>query len=486
MAAMRGDAGTDGAGAEALTGMKMSELRKYAADMGLGREDIARAIDSDRPKQALVDTIVHHSRHDGRGTFALVTELRALRQSSLEDRAQAEGVSQRELVNAIDDDDSPRGAIVRLIVQRRMETGSAERPSPTVAQPALDSTLPVCPFCTNRSLSNGPAEVPAGGRTRQRRELKSERKTPKWGRWWRQLGYNGPKCKTSQAHAYELMARMHPNSANAHACTNPDASLDIADCQRCSEVLRDHIMRQKPNSALCTRAQPCDDCKKVLEHFMLSGDALWAKFDERAQQNKLKRAVLSVDGANLKPGAKSLGGLSQDGSRAGRATAHGGAQKRAKTLGRASVSMPGTLDHSADRAAADLTHAQRKNEFAALLASLHNQPFDATREGIASRAVAPATTDNSATGMRPPGLDTHSRVAPPAGNWQQAPLHFQPHLQPHLQPQPQLQPHLHAQSQLQHVQPQPQLPMQPHLKPMLANRPLSDPGDDPEQSHGAL
>ena len=145
-------------------------------------------------------------------------------------------------------------------------------------------------------------------------------------------------------------------------------------------------MRQKPNSALCTRSQPCDDCKKVLEHFMLSGDALWAKFDERAQQNKLKRSALSVDGANVtsEPGAKSLrrAGLSQDASRAGRAT---GPRKRAKTLGRASVSMPGTLSDSADRAAADLTHAQRKNEFAALLASLHNQPFDATREGIASR-----------------------------------------------------------------------------------------------------
>ena len=125
--------------------------------------------------------------------LALVAELRALRQSSLEIRAQAEGVSQRELVDAIDDDDSPRRAIVRLIVQRRM----AEHPSSTAAKPALDNTLPVCPFCANRSLTNGPTEVPAGGRTRQRRELKSERKTPKWGRWWRLLGYEGPRCEPS-------------------------------------------------------------------------------------------------------------------------------------------------------------------------------------------------------------------------------------------------------------------------------------------------
>ncbi len=192
MAAMRDGAIADGAGEESLLGMKMSELRKYAVDMGVEREDIARAIDSDRPKQTLIDTIVHHS-HDGRGMLALVAELRALRQSSLEIRAQAEGVSQRELVDAIDDDDSPRRAIVRLIVQRRM----AEHPSSTAAKPALDNTLPVCPFCANRSLTNGPTEVPAGGRTRQRRELKSERKTPKWGRWWRLLGYEGPRCEPS-------------------------------------------------------------------------------------------------------------------------------------------------------------------------------------------------------------------------------------------------------------------------------------------------
>lgn len=186
----------DGVCTETLLGMKMSELRKYAADMGVRREDIARAVDSDRPKQTLIETVVNHSRHDGRGTFTLVAELRGLRQSALEDRAQAEGVAERELIEAIDDDDDPRGAIIRLIVQGRMDKGSCS----TEAQPAPDNTLPVCPFCTNRSLSNGPVEAaPAGGRTRQRRELKSERKTPKWGRWWRQLGYNGPKCGSSRA-----------------------------------------------------------------------------------------------------------------------------------------------------------------------------------------------------------------------------------------------------------------------------------------------
>ena len=191
---MASAAPSDGVCTETLLAMKMSELRKYAADVGVRREDIARAVDSERPKQTLIETVVNHSCHDGSGTFTLVAELRGLRQSALEERAQFEGVSERELIEAIDDDDDPRGAIVRLIVQRRMDQAS----SSTDAQPAPDNTLPVCPFCTNRSLSNGPVET-AGGRTRQRRELKSERKTPKWGRWWRQLGYNGPKCGSSRA-----------------------------------------------------------------------------------------------------------------------------------------------------------------------------------------------------------------------------------------------------------------------------------------------
>ena len=38
-------------------------------------------------------------------------------------------------------------------------------------------------------------------------------------------------------------------------------------CQRCSEVFRDHLIRQKPNSANCSRDDPCHDCAKLLENF---------------------------------------------------------------------------------------------------------------------------------------------------------------------------------------------------------------------------
>ena len=41
-------------------------------------------------------------------------------------------------------------------------------------------------------------------------------------------------------------------------------------CQRCSEVFRDHLIRQKSNSARCGRAASCDDCAKVCLRAMFS------------------------------------------------------------------------------------------------------------------------------------------------------------------------------------------------------------------------
>ena len=63
-------------------------------------------------------------------------------------------------------------------------------------------------------------------------------------------------------------------------------------------------MRQKPNSAKCSRDEPCDDCNKVLAHFDLSGEQLWSKFDERAKHNRLKRSRNSIDSASAPPRGK--------------------------------------------------------------------------------------------------------------------------------------------------------------------------------------
>lgn len=127
----------------------------------------------------------------------------------------------------------------------KQEQHLRSHPAPLASQLATDKSevANTCPFCI----------VLPNGKTRQRRVLKRERQRPKFGRWWRQAGYNGPKY-----------------------------------CQRCSEVFRDHIMRQKPNSASCTRDHPCDDCTKVLHHFDKTGQALWDSFDERAASNKAK------------------------------------------------------------------------------------------------------------------------------------------------------------------------------------------------------
>ena len=119
-----------------------------------------------------------------------------------------------------------------------------------------------CPFCdggmgcppTTGGETVG-AEQP-GSRTRQRRCIKSDRKSYKLGRWWINFGYSGPKY-----------------------------------CQRCSEVFRDHIIRQIQNSAQCARDRPCDDCLKVLANFQTTGPQLYQIFDEQAQKNLIKKSV---------------------------------------------------------------------------------------------------------------------------------------------------------------------------------------------------
>ena len=107
-----------------------------------------------------------------------------------------------------------------------------------------------CPFCK----SEAEQETEIDRRTRMRRKRDMPRKRQRFGRWWRAAGYDGPPY-----------------------------------CQRCSEVFRDHLMRQAPNSAQCSRENPCDDCARVLPSFRRTTDEeLWARFDERNTKNKEK------------------------------------------------------------------------------------------------------------------------------------------------------------------------------------------------------
>jgi hypothetical protein len=137
-------------------------------------------------------------------------------------------------------------------------SAKATRPSSrSTEQPeSMEPAVP-CPFCTE----NGEDDelVSDGRKTRKRRRKAVSRTTQRHGRWWQTLGYDGP--------AY---------------------------CQRCSEVFRDHIIRQKPNSAECNRNNPCHECAKVLAHFS-SGTGnhtqLWDAIDARGYAKVRRRTA---------------------------------------------------------------------------------------------------------------------------------------------------------------------------------------------------
>ena len=169
--------------------------------------------------------------------------------------------------------------------------------------------------------------------TRHRRVAKAERKKFKVGMWWRHFG------APSMGHAMyctavfmllaapvafitvmrcPMMLSTIPGSAHSGLIRGAGYS-GPKYCQRCSEVFRDHIVRQKPNSAMCNRKVPdaarhplrahcrdealtssamrnrqnaCADCFKVLQHFNVSEDldVLWQRFDDRAKSNQMKSA----------------------------------------------------------------------------------------------------------------------------------------------------------------------------------------------------
>lgn len=117
-------------------------------------------------------------------------------------------------------------------------------PSTAGGAPTAPPTGVHCPFCSS------------GGCT-QRKRRRARRVDVKMGRWWRSYGYAGP--------AY---------------------------CQRCSEVFRDHIMRQLSNSAGCRRDSGCSVCAQVLEHFdePTGGGDKMQRYDEKVLATGGKKA----------------------------------------------------------------------------------------------------------------------------------------------------------------------------------------------------
>ena len=122
------------------------------------------------------------------------------------------------------------------------------------APPSVEPVEQACPFCKDDDSTKEHAAADSGV-TRLRRQRSKPRKAIKFGQWWKAYGYDGP-CY----------------------------------CQRCSELFRDHCIRQLSNSAGCSRGDECPDCAKILGHFgHIKRSEIWAHVDAREQANKLKR-----------------------------------------------------------------------------------------------------------------------------------------------------------------------------------------------------
>ena len=61
-------------------------------------------------------------------------------------------------------------------------------------------------------------------------------------------------------------------------------------CQRCSEIFRDHIIRQISNSAGCSRERPCRDCHTILQHFKTPLEQVWRLIQEKCREKARPKA----------------------------------------------------------------------------------------------------------------------------------------------------------------------------------------------------
>ena len=91
---------------------------------------------------------------------------------------------------------------------------------------------------------------------RKRRQMKRVRTENKLGCWWKKYGYTGPRY-----------------------------------CQRCSELFRDHIIRQYSNSAGCSRRFPCNDCTRIIKHFTLPLNRAYHKMDKDRPKRRRSREL---------------------------------------------------------------------------------------------------------------------------------------------------------------------------------------------------
>lgn len=159
--------------------------------------------------------------------------------------------------------------IVSVIAPPKLQPGMQAMPpcesAPTsIALQATpsDNVAELCPFCLggDSASEHRRDEALGGGGTRLRRQRGAPRRSIKMGQWWQSFGYDGPRY-----------------------------------CQRCSELFRDHLIRELSNSANCSRGNECSDCAHIVAHFK-NHDEVWSKVDARKEANELKRKNREASG----------------------------------------------------------------------------------------------------------------------------------------------------------------------------------------------
>ena len=215
-----------------MMAMKQTVLEEYATSCGVQSPELETAIDADEPKAEIIRLILRQRPRTGLCSAQVSPKDSA--RTPPDQQSPAQAFTQQP--DAPEEPDSQEQ--VKSEVKADSQAASARR-IPVLCPSSLEPTSReddgrsgLCPFCEytwgtgddtdeNRQCSTHARTVNQDVKTRKRRMVGPRRQNRK-GRWWRRVGYDGP--------AY---------------------------CQRCSEVFRDHLIRQKSNSVRTHALNKC-------------------------------------------------------------------------------------------------------------------------------------------------------------------------------------------------------------------------------------
>jgi hypothetical protein len=125
----------------ALQPLKLGELKEACVALGADMERVAQVIDeADSPRVAVVEVVVVAERELESAELALQAELNRLRIGMLKQRADAAGVDMGTVANTIDEEIDPKAAVVELIMAEQSRLAAAK--AAAVAK-AVDAALGV-------------------------------------------------------------------------------------------------------------------------------------------------------------------------------------------------------------------------------------------------------------------------------------------------------------------------------------------------------